>query len=98
MSETNSVETNPVERIVMFFRRHLQCRFGVHWNMKYDNGMANDIGRGGTCLDCGYTKEKIKWPRCESCINGYDGTNGNGYQPCGCDPDKQLNPTPPSSL
>jgi hypothetical protein len=22
--------------------------------------------------------------KCESCINGYNGANGNGYQPCGC--------------
>ncbi len=22
--------------------------------------------------------------KCNSCRNGYDGTNGNGYQPCGC--------------
>jgi len=23
--------------------------------------------------------------KCNSCVKGYDGTNGNGYQPCGCD-------------
>ena len=22
--------------------------------------------------------------KCNSCIYGYDGTNGNGYQPCSC--------------
>ena len=22
--------------------------------------------------------------KCESCIKGYNGTNGNGYQPCSC--------------
>ena len=46
----------------MFFRKHFQCRFGVHWNMKYDSGKVNDIGHAGTCLDCGYRAEKIEWP------------------------------------
>ncbi len=85
---------------VMFFRRHLRCRFGTHWNVKYDSGLANDIGRAGTCLDCGYRFEETKWPRhiiaevkkpkCNSCLNGYYGTKGNGYQPCGCDQSKEL--------
>ena len=22
--------------------------------------------------------------KCSSCLKGYDGTKGNGYQPCGC--------------
>jgi len=22
--------------------------------------------------------------KCSSCKHGYDGTHGNGYQPCGC--------------
>ena len=86
-----------------FVRRHLQCRFDIHWGVKYDSGMTNDIGRGGTCMDCGYRFEEIKWPRmpevkapkCDSCFNGRDGTNGNGYQPCGCNDDNQLNQTPP---
>lgn len=25
-------------------------------------------------------------PKCPACRNGYDGTNGNGYQPCSCRP------------
>ncbi len=25
---------------------------------------------------------------CESCEKGFDGTKGNGYQPCGCRPTK----------
>lgn len=32
-------------------------------------------------------KENLYSPKdelCNSCKNGYDGTNGNGYQPCGC--------------
>ena len=24
--------------------------------------------------------------KCESCRKGYNGTNGNGYMPCGCKP------------
>ena len=47
--------------VAMFFRKHIQCRFGTHWNMKYDSGMSNDIGRAGTCLDCGYRDEGVKW-------------------------------------
>ena len=84
-----------VGRLFKFIRHHSQCRFNAHWNVKYDSGMLNDVGRGGTCLDCGYRFEEIKWPRppmpevkspkCDSCLSGYDGRNGNGYQPCGCD-------------
>lgn len=28
--------------------------------------------------------------RCQSCKRGYNGTNGNGYQPCGCDEIKKV--------
>lgn len=40
---------------------------------------------------CG--KGSCQWPdkktqgsteKCESCKNGYNGENGNGYQPCSC--------------
>ena len=27
--------------------------------------------------------ELLEGARCESCTNGYNGQNGNGYQPCG---------------
>lgn len=27
---------------------------------------------------------KRKDDRCESCRRGFNGRNGNGYQPCGC--------------
>ena len=30
-------------------------------------------------------RTKKKDERCESCKRGFNGTNGNGYQPCGCD-------------
>ena len=40
-----------------------------------------------TCMQCGgidaYKASKLRG-KCSSCINGYNGTNGNGYQPCGC--------------
>jgi len=32
--------------------------------------------------------------KCNSCENGFNGKNGNGYQPCGCDNIKVS--TPPS--
>lgn len=51
------------KRFVMFFRRNTYCRFGTHWNMKYDSGLNNDIGNPGTCLDCNYRTEGIVWPR-----------------------------------
>lgn len=57
----NGCEASAVERIVMFFRRHVQCRFGTHWKMKYDSGLSNDIGRAGTCLDCGYRAKDTEW-------------------------------------
>ena len=48
----------------------------------------------GICIeeDCKY-KVEPKRPspppappskKCRSCVKGFDGTNGNGYQPCGC--------------
>lgn len=101
MTNETKNENNPgvggrLKRLVMFFRRHFQCRFGTHWNMKYNS----DIGR---CLDCGYRTEEIEYPKpppykpakCESCRNGYDGTRSNGYQPCGCPHQPKLNPVPP---
>ena len=30
--------------------------------------------------------------KCESCLKGYDGTNGNGYQPCSCEKCEELKP------
>jgi len=30
--------------------------------------------------------------KCSSCLKGYDGTKGNGYQPCGCKEDKPTSP------
>ena len=44
-------------------RKALCCRRDVHYRMKYDSGMANDIGRAGTCMDCGYRTEGIDWPK-----------------------------------
>lgn len=29
--------------------------------------------------------KRIKGAKCQSCKNGFNGTNGNGYQPCGCE-------------
>lgn len=29
-------------------------------------------------------RAKKKDERCNSCKHGFDGTNGNGYQPCSC--------------
>ena len=50
----------------------------------------------------GFKKPKTPPPapkqKCSSCINGYDGTNGNGYQPCGCNINKQPNKPPNGDL
>lgn len=38
--------------------------------------------------------EMLRPEKCQSCQNGYDGRNGNGYQPCGCvKPNAQAQPT-----
>lgn len=29
--------------------------------------------------------ELLEGAKCESCKRGYNGTHGNGYQPCGCE-------------
>jgi hypothetical protein len=34
--------------------------------------------------------------KCESCKKGYNGRNGNGYQPCGCKPIGEG--TPPTDM
>jgi len=49
--------------LLCFLRKHFQCRFGVHWRMKYEGGLVNDICRAGKCDDCGYEREEVKWPR-----------------------------------
>ena len=60
---------------------------------------CKDIGKvardmKSTCMKCGgidaYKTSKLR-VKCSSCINGYDGTKGNGYQPCGC-ADKNYKP------
>jgi len=54
-----------IDSVTKFIRKYLQCRlFDCHWRMKYDSGLPNDICRAGTCLDCGYRTEGIKWPKC----------------------------------
>jgi len=37
-------------------------------------------------------KDNLYSEKCNSCTNGFDGTNGNGYQPCGCNDGKPSNP------
>jgi len=56
-----------MKTLLIFFRKYFYCRFGTHWRMKYDSGLPNDIGRAGTCTDCGYKAEEIKWPRMPKC-------------------------------
>ena len=53
-----------ISKITKFIRKYTQCKFDTHWRMKYDSGLQMDIGRAGTCLDCGYRTEGIVWPRC----------------------------------
>lgn len=50
-----------VQHLVIFFCRNFQCRFGVHWRMKYDSGLKFGVCRAGTCTDCGYRTEGIKF-------------------------------------
>ena len=52
-----------MSKLLSFLRRWTHCNRGIHWRMKYDSGMANDIGRPGTCSDCGHSTEGIKWPK-----------------------------------
>lgn len=37
------------------------------------------------------------YPKCNSCTKGYNGSNGNGYQPCSCRP-KPPPPPPPRTI
>jgi len=71
-----------------FFRKHLQCRFGMHWSVEHLDPVAGICGPA-KCHDCGWERAAMEWPKpppskCSSCRDGYDGTKGNGYQPCGC--------------
>ena len=54
-------------------------------NCKEVKKVARDMK--STCMECGgadaYKKSKLR-TKCNSCINGFDGKNGNGYQPCSC--------------
>lgn len=60
-----------IERTARALRAAFVCSRGTHWNVKYDSGLANDIGRPGTCEDCGERIEGIKWnhvppmPKCK---------------------------------
>ena len=47
---------------IVFFRRWTQCKLQIHWRMKYDSGLLNDIGGAGVCEDCGYKSESIVPP------------------------------------
>lgn len=62
--------------------------------MYYDT--ANVAGPS-TCRRCPHTEPGVQWDRvprmpdvkparemCQSCARGFNGTKGNGYQPCGC--------------
>lgn len=33
-----------------------------------------------------------EFEKCDSCTNGFDGANGNGYQPCGCGDNQEITP------
>jgi hypothetical protein len=46
-----------------WLRRLTQCSRGIHWRMKYDSGMVNDMCSAGTCSDCGYRTEGVMWSR-----------------------------------
>lgn len=46
--------------IMKLIRRLTQCSRGIHWRMKYDSGLPNDIRSPGTCSDCSYRSEGVK--------------------------------------
>lgn len=37
-----------------------------------------------------HSKQKPPQLKCNSCMRGYNGRNGNGYQPCGCKAQKSI--------
>ena len=43
-------------------------------------------------------KESLSLIKCESCRKGYNGRNGNGYMPCGCDKEAKPEYVPPPPL
>ena len=45
------------------FRKLVFCSHGIHCRMVYDSGLPNDIGRAGTCTDCGYRQDAIVWSK-----------------------------------
>ena len=73
----------------------LLCKIFGH-RMYFD---SHDVSGPSTCKRCGHKEAGIDWgdrvpmpdvkppkqEKCNSCTNRYNGTNGNGYQPCGCD-------------
>ena len=69
------------------------CKYFGH-KLYFDT--ANVCG-SSTCIRCGHKEPPVEFDyplmpkvkpekkeKCESCRNGFDGTIGNGYQPCGC--------------
>ena len=67
----------------------LMCKALGH-RMYFD---TSDVGGPSTCRMCGRAEPAVEWARgcppmppkkCESCAEGFDGTKGDGYQPCGC--------------
>lgn len=60
---SNNIFKRSIRWLIKLIRKNFQCRFGTHWNVKYDSGLPNDIGRAGVCLDCNHKFEAIKWPR-----------------------------------
>jgi hypothetical protein len=51
-------------------RKTFHCSRDIHWAMKYDSGLPNDLAGAGTCQDCGYRTEGVEWkpapmPKCK---------------------------------
>lgn len=65
--------TGLVSNFARFSRRHLQCRFGVHWVR------IGDITAEHNCPDCGEYFPAYVWPRCsdkkvETCADHCEST------------------------
>lgn len=43
-------------------------------------------------------EQGLTMSKCESCRNGYNGRNGNGYMPCGCNKEAKPEYVPPPPL
>ncbi len=61
-AELDRINLSPWAAMTKFLRRAIHCSRDVHYRMIRDNALDNDICAPGTCQDCGYNDEGLKWP------------------------------------